>query len=202
MENLRVLASDRTRFLAHLGLDALVLDADRRLLAPAAAPGVCLPSPFTLLGGRATVADTEQQAAFAAGAALALRHLAGWKTLGLVGRETRILLLHDSIGGTSVLVAVRSDRHLDNRVCPVCLRNAFGLSEREAALAAMLGTGRPIAAAARRLQMSLATARTHLRHIFLMVGIESQNELVARVAASAFGLCPGAQAANGCACHG
>ena len=37
--------------------------------------------------------------------------------------------------------------------------------------------------------MSVATARTHLRHIFLKAGIESQNELVALVAASAFGTC-------------
>lgn len=202
MERLRVDAADRTRILAHLGFQSLVLDADRRLLSPAPAPGLRLPEPFRLVGGRVTVREADAQAVFAEAVHLVLKNAVGWKTLVAVDRDMLVSLLHESLKGTPVLLAIPVDRHLDRRVCPVCLRSAFALSEREAELAALLGTGRPIADAARRLHMSLATARTHLRHIFLKMGIESQNALVALVAASAFGLCPGEKAACGCTSHG
>lgn len=58
------------------------------------------------------------------------------------------------------------------------LRHHFGLTAAEAAVAVDVISGDGLKASARRLGMSLETARTHLRHIFGKTGVRRQAELV------------------------
>jgi len=57
----------------------------------------------------------------------------------------------------------------------------LGISEREAELAALLAAGMEIDQVARRLGISLHTARTHLKSIYSKTGIGSRAELVRRI---------------------
>ncbi|MBV9078260.1 MAG: helix-turn-helix transcriptional regulator, partial [Methylobacteriaceae bacterium] len=54
----------------------------------------------------------------------------------------------------------------------------FSLTGAEAAVALDLLSGEGLKASARRLGISLETARTHLRHIFAKTGARRQAELV------------------------
>lgn len=58
------------------------------------------------------------------------------------------------------------------------LRRAFGLTEKEAELAALLGTGHSVEAASGQLAIAISTARLHLRRIFAKTDTSRQAELV------------------------
>jgi len=58
----------------------------------------------------------------------------------------------------------------------------FGLTEREADVAALIGEGRTIERVAQELTISLYTVKQHLKAVFGKMGIERQAELVAMVA--------------------
>ena len=75
-------------------------------------------------------------------------------------------------------VAVRSDH----------LRDEFGLTRAEAALALEILAGRGLQIAADRLRITLTTARTHLAHIFEKTGTRRQAELVRLILQSAGGI--------------
>ena len=75
-------------------------------------------------------------------------------------------------------VAVRSDH----------LREEFGLTRAEAALALEILAGRGLQIAADRLRITLTTARTHLAHIFDKTGTRRQAELVRLILQSAGGI--------------
>jgi DNA-binding CsgD family transcriptional regulator len=75
-------------------------------------------------------------------------------------------------------VAVRSDH----------LRDEFGLTRAEAALALEILAGQGLQVAAGRLQITLTTARTHLAHIFEKTGTRRQAELVRLILQSAGGI--------------
>ncbi|MFV0679494.1 helix-turn-helix transcriptional regulator [Ottowia sp.] len=62
---------------------------------------------------------------------------------------------------------------------PARFRAVFGLSEKEAALAADLARGAVLKDIARYHQIGIATARTHLGHVFRKTGTSHQGELVA-----------------------
>jgi DNA-binding CsgD family transcriptional regulator/PAS domain-containing protein len=61
---------------------------------------------------------------------------------------------------------------------PADLEQLFGLSKKQAALAALLAEGPALPDAARRLGISHNTARAHLREIFARTGARSQVQLV------------------------
>jgi DNA-binding CsgD family transcriptional regulator len=61
---------------------------------------------------------------------------------------------------------------------PEELRARYGLTHAEAALAVEICVGDGLQAAANRRGVSLATARTHLAHIFQKTGVGRQAELV------------------------
>lgn len=61
---------------------------------------------------------------------------------------------------------------------PALLRGAFGLTEREAMIAARLGRGEELAEIAAELAISRETARVHLRNIFAKTGTNRQSGLV------------------------
>lgn len=58
------------------------------------------------------------------------------------------------------------------------LRRIYGLTEREAALASVLSTGKPVDEAAGELGMAYETARSHLRRIFNKTETSRQTELM------------------------
>jgi DNA-binding CsgD family transcriptional regulator len=58
------------------------------------------------------------------------------------------------------------------------LRQQFGLTRTESLLAVDILSGEGLGASARRLGVSVETARTHLRHIFTKTGARRQAELV------------------------
>lgn len=58
------------------------------------------------------------------------------------------------------------------------LKRAFGLTRREAALASVLSTGKPIDEAADEIGMAYETARSHLRRIFDKTQTSRQTELM------------------------
>lgn len=62
------------------------------------------------------------------------------------------------------------------------LQLLFGLSPKEAAVAASLAAGIPLKQVAEQLGMGLSTARTHLAHVFDKTGLRSQTALIALMA--------------------
>jgi DNA-binding CsgD family transcriptional regulator/PAS domain-containing protein len=80
----------------------------------------------------------------------------------------------------AVLFVTDPDR--DSRACSEALRQRFGLTRAQAAFLAEIVKGDGIQAAADRVGVSLATARTHLRHVFEKTGTQRQAELVGLVA--------------------
>lgn len=73
----------------------------------------------------------------------------------------------------------------DSRPCPdpAHLRGWFGLSRREAELAALLAGGAGLEEAARRLGVAVGTARTHLKRVFAKTGTAGQGRLVSLIRA-------------------
>ena len=76
----------------------------------------------------------------------------------------------------AVLFVTDPDR--DGRASTESLRQRFGLTRAEAAFLGEIVKGDGLQAAADRLGVSLATARTHLRHVFEKTGTQRQAELV------------------------
>lgn len=70
---------------------------------------------------------------------------------------------------------------------PDHLARWFSLTPKEAQLTAVIGHGRPLEEAAAELGISIGTARTHLKHTFMKLGVNSQVQLVALVRNVAFG---------------
>jgi DNA-binding CsgD family transcriptional regulator/PAS domain-containing protein len=71
-----------------------------------------------------------------------------------------------------------TDPERDGRASTEALRRRFNLTRAEAAFLAEIVKGDGLQAAANRLGVSLATARTHLRHVFEKTGTQRQAELV------------------------
>ena len=76
----------------------------------------------------------------------------------------------------AVLFVTDPDR--DGRASTEALRRRYGLTRAEAAFLGEIVKGDGLQAAADRLGVSLATARTHLRHVFEKTGTQRQAELV------------------------
>jgi DNA-binding CsgD family transcriptional regulator len=100
-----------------------------------------------------------------------LRPQAPWTRLY---QPSAILLINDPERD----VAIRSDH----------LRDEFGLTRAEAALALEILAGQGLQVAADRLQITLTTARTHLAHVFEKTGTSRQAELVRLILQSAGGV--------------
>ena len=59
------------------------------------------------------------------------------------------------------------------------IADAFGLTPREAAIAALLASGHDLASATRALAIGIGTARYHLKHVLDKTNTRSQATLVA-----------------------
>jgi DNA-binding CsgD family transcriptional regulator len=58
----------------------------------------------------------------------------------------------------------------------------LGISQREGEIAVLLGAGYDLKGIAARLNISIHTARTHIKAAFAKTGLRSQTELVHRIA--------------------
>ncbi len=68
------------------------------------------------------------------------------------------------------------DQRLD--VNPVGVRNLYGLTPAEAAVASLVGVGRPVREAARRLGVQTNTVRMQLKQVYAKTGARRQSALV------------------------
>lgn len=80
----------------------------------------------------------------------------------------------------AVLIVI--DPEPQSAVASTALESLYGLTRREAALAARLAQGEKLQDAARSLSMQYETARSHLRRIFEKTGTSRQSELAVRLA--------------------
>jgi DNA-binding CsgD family transcriptional regulator len=88
-----------------------------------------------------------------------------------------------------VLFLFDPERHVTPRLELVA--KDFGVSTREAEIAVLLSMGLELSGVARRLSISIHTARTHLKSLYGKTGLHSQAELVRRVLSG-----PSAHASN------
>lgn len=179
------------------GLDAVratvfLCDATRRVRAMtrAAEALVAHGGPLWLTNGRLTVADSAQ------GGLLDL--MIGDVLTGGSGGRTPVAIrgdaLHDGVlveiapapghgvlgFNDCVLVIVQQPSQDDQRIAAAA-RALYGLSPSEAAIAAQLALGRPVAGIAGQRQVSVGTVRSQVRSIFDKMEVSSQIELAARL---------------------
>src|SRR5205085_1148867 len=94
-----------------------------------------------------------------------------------VGRRARDVFL----AAAAVAVFIR-DRQPRLLATYMATRDAFGLTDREAEVVALLGEGLTPAEIARRLRIRVDTVRDHLKRAFEKTGTNRQAELVALLA--------------------
>jgi DNA-binding CsgD family transcriptional regulator len=189
--DIREKAADLLDLLGLIGLDSMVVDLDGRVLAVAAAeddPEPC--RPLGVIDGRVATRSAVDQRRLATALADLAAAAAGWRTVLPLGERFLVTLVRHAIDGRPVALLLTRDWANHHQACPACLMDAFDLTQREAALTVMLAGGRSVQAAADELGMAVATARTHLRHIFQKTGVHGQSALVALVAGCSYGRCP------------
>jgi DNA-binding CsgD family transcriptional regulator len=88
------------------------------------------------------------------------------------------LILGSALPRAAVFIADPAAKHaVDQRL----LREAYGLSHSEAAVATLLSDGLPLAAIAARLGLTVETVRTYAKRVYAKTGVSSQTALVALV---------------------
>ena len=83
--------------------------------------------------------------------------------------------------GEVIIVLYLFDASLERVVSRDILTRLYGLTKTEAKLAQLLVGGATLDSAAQSLEISVNTARTHLKHVFHKTGINRQAELVHRI---------------------
>jgi len=91
-------------------------------------------------------------------------------TGGLRGRAARVALFVQRVGANS-----------DGTALPRALRNAYGLTAREAELACLLDGTRDLADAAETMRITLGGARTRLKILCAKLGVRGQQSLLALI---------------------
>lgn len=186
-----------TAVVDHLALAVFVLDGDGLLVRTNAAADRCLSAGLSLrvLRGKLAAVHPASEAALAratTAAGAALRWAAAPAQAFLLCDITGSPIGHAAVhrlkpgGAAPVVVFVRpleeapgstSDRLRD------ALRDAYGLTAAEAALAEALAGRHDLTRTASHLGITPATARTRLKAVFDKVGVENQAGLVAAVLA-------------------
>lgn len=87
-------------------------------------------------------------------------------------------------------VVIINDPAMDCQVWTAELSDLFGLTQAESRLAAQIAAGLGAPEAAERLDISVNTARTHLKRVFAKTGTASQTELALLLAGVAVRLAP------------
>lgn len=88
----------------------------------------------------------------------------------------------------SCVILYLFDASLDRQVSHDVLTRLYGLTQTEGKLVQLLVGGSTLDEAAKRLEISVNTARTHLKHVFHKTGINRQAELVHRIETGPAGL--------------
>ena len=88
----------------------------------------------------------------------------------------------------SCVILYLFDASLDCQVSHDVLTRLYGLTQTEGKLVQLLVGGSTLDAAAKHLEISINTARTHLKHVFHKTGINRQAELVHRIETGPAGL--------------
>ena len=109
---------------------------------------------------------------------VSLRREAGRSPLSLLVAPLPMEIPFSPIAVQPMAVIFVNDPDTKNRPTVVQLREKFGMTPAEAGFAVEILKGDGIQAAADRLSISLATARTHLSRIFDKTGVRRQAELV------------------------
>jgi DNA-binding CsgD family transcriptional regulator len=140
----------------------------------------------------ATPADTIALRRLIAGAGghCALTRSAGRPPLAALA----VPLRSEAASKATILFLTDPDR--DRRQHAETLQRRFGLTRAESTFLAEIVKGDGLRAAAGRLGVSLATARTHLRHVFDKTGARRQAELVGLVATGPDAFTTMSEAAN------
>ena len=94
---------------------------------------------------------------------------------------------HAGAGSTQILLYL-FDAGIERDVSYEILTRLYGLTQTEAKLVQLLIRGLTLDEAAQDLEISVNTARTHLKHIFHKTGINRQTELVHRIETGPAGL--------------
>jgi len=89
---------------------------------------------------------------------------------------------------TSCVILYLFDASLDRQVSHDVLTRLYGLTQTEGKLVQLLVGGSTLDSAATDLDISVNTARTHLKHVFHKTGINRQAELVHRIETGPAGL--------------
>ena len=88
----------------------------------------------------------------------------------------------------ALVVLYLFDASLERHISRDVLNRLYGLTQTEAKLVQHLVSGSTLDKAAKQLEISVNTARTHLKHVFHKTGINRQAELVHRVETGPAGL--------------
>ena len=88
----------------------------------------------------------------------------------------------------SCVILYLFDASLERQVSHDVLTRLYGLTQTEGKLVQLLVGGSTLDDAAKRLEISVNTARTHLKHVFHKTGINRQAELVHRIETGPAGL--------------
>lgn len=184
-------AGELVDLLGLIELPAAILDASAGVVRATKWFDKRLPSfPVTLSGSRVVLGSVANHKQFTQAFRSVLNARLGWRTMMSLCDGCLVTLIRYSIEGLPVVVLIVSEQSASSRVCPACLMRLFDLTPRETDLVMQIVAGRRIQEAAVALGITAGTARTHLRHIFQKTQVETQSELVALIASSAFGRCP------------
>lgn len=196
--------------LAHLAHGVILLDAKMRLLYlnPRAEGLVSSGDGLTVTHGVLNASHSEESKQLRAAMATAIGLTAGGRDgeyaalkphaaqVCCVSRRPprRPLVIHvmpadtnsrEGISATTRVILFVIDPELTQGIGASVLTTSFGLTRREAALAALLVRGLDLAVAATQLGISTGTARGYLKLIFLKTQTHRQSELVALLLRSA-----------------
>jgi DNA-binding CsgD family transcriptional regulator len=168
------------------GIGAAVVSPDGRLRAVSDRFAERLGEAMSLEGGRLRFADRFLHAQFAE-ALLAIEVEARSRSIGVAPVDDRapfaIHLLPLRLGARDVfgwdgVLLLLAEPHNASVPNADLLRLLFDLTPAEARLSRLIGEGRSLAEASRALRIAEATARVHLRSVFLKTGVTRQAELV------------------------
>jgi DNA-binding CsgD family transcriptional regulator len=184
-------ARERLATLDLMGLTAVIVEPDRQVLG-ATGPGTTflrVPPPLAMHNGRLMLRRTAEARRLAEAISTVLQLGVGGRAIVPIDSDHVLTLIRDGIDDVPAILILVSKRDLNGRICPHCLQQGFALTAREAEVAAVVAAGQPLQEAAATLGISLATARTHLRHIFQKTHVQTQSALIAFLAGCAFGRC-------------
>jgi DNA-binding CsgD family transcriptional regulator len=170
----------------------LIVEIDRRgMVLRGQWPGEADPlSPLRVAARRLRAAERADQRALDRAVAEATEAPQRMALAPLTGPDGRrwLLQVHPVPGrlrdiflsATAIAVLIERDRNAGT-LAPdtLAIREAFGLTAREAEVACLLGQGLDVPAIARRLNIRPDTARTYLRDVYCKTGTRRQTELVA-----------------------